>query len=140
MTAKKYKHDGKSLTIPQWARETGLPQGTLVDRVKNGWEIERALTTPSDQVANRPNVGRELHGGILASLKKVWAEKGREAFEKQLGECFDKDAIATVLKFQNLLPRIVETDKQDNKPSAAIQINNVIDPRDFKHFRPLGGQ
>lgn len=139
MTAKKYQYDGKSLTIPQWSKVTGLDQFAIRYRLQEGWDIERALTTPSDSHANRTTVGRELHGGILASLSKVWKTKGREAFEKQLAECCDKDAIATVLKFQNLLPRIIETDKSDARPQAAIQINNVIDPGDFRHFKPLGG-
>jgi hypothetical protein len=140
MTAKKYKHDGKSLTIGQWAKETGLAVSCLNYRLSTGWDIEKALTTPSDTYANKEaGVGRNLHTGILASLRKVWEESGRAAFETQLEAKFQEDAIKTVLAFQNLLPRIVETDKQDTRPQVAVQINQTLKPEDFQRFKPLGG-
>lgn len=37
-------HDGKTLSIPQWSRETGLSVGTIVRRLKLGWSHSKALT------------------------------------------------------------------------------------------------
>ena len=38
---------GKSQTIAQWARETGLPTGTIEQRIRVlKWPIEKALSTP----------------------------------------------------------------------------------------------
>lgn len=38
--------NGKSQTIAQWAREIGMPYGTLIARIQRGWSDEKALTTP----------------------------------------------------------------------------------------------
>lgn len=37
-------HAGRTLTIAQWARETGLTVGTITRRVRLGWTAERTLT------------------------------------------------------------------------------------------------
>lgn len=38
--------NGKQLTVSGWAREIGIPKPTLFARLKKGWSIEDALTTP----------------------------------------------------------------------------------------------
>jgi hypothetical protein len=44
---RKYMYEGKLLTIPQWSRNVGIMAGTLKSRLRYGWTIERALTTPN---------------------------------------------------------------------------------------------
>lgn len=45
--AKECTFKGKSQTLKEWARETGIPYGSLKARIrKYGWPIERALTEP----------------------------------------------------------------------------------------------
>lgn len=44
--AKTYTHDGKSLTIVEWASLTGLRAATLAYRLRKGWSIADALSTP----------------------------------------------------------------------------------------------
>lgn len=39
--------DGRTQIIADWARETGLPSGTISNRLALGWSVERALTTPA---------------------------------------------------------------------------------------------
>lgn len=39
-------HDGRTQTIAQWARELGLKQGMIVDRLRLGWSTEKTLATP----------------------------------------------------------------------------------------------
>lgn len=40
-------HDGRTLTIMEWARETGLSRTAIEQRLRVlGWTVERALTTP----------------------------------------------------------------------------------------------
>jgi hypothetical protein len=36
--------NGKTLTIAEWAKETGIKPGTIRQRLKRGWSTERALT------------------------------------------------------------------------------------------------
>ena len=38
--------NGKSQCLADWATELNIIYGTLWDRLKQGWSIERALTTP----------------------------------------------------------------------------------------------
>lgn len=39
--------NGKTQSLGQWTRETGIPWTTLDYRLKCGWSVERTLTTPS---------------------------------------------------------------------------------------------
>jgi hypothetical protein len=39
-------HQGRTMSIVDWARETGLPYNTLWARIVHGWTTESALTTP----------------------------------------------------------------------------------------------
>lgn len=41
-------HDGKTQCVSDWAREMGMPRGTLRKRLHLGWPTERALMTPVD--------------------------------------------------------------------------------------------
>lgn len=42
-----FTHNGKTLTLSQWAKETGINKRTLSYRIDSlGWSIEKALTTP----------------------------------------------------------------------------------------------
>ena len=42
-----HEHDGKTLTLEEWATETGIKRATLFTRLHRGWSLERALTTPT---------------------------------------------------------------------------------------------
>ncbi len=44
--SQRYAFQGESLTIPEWAKRTGIPRNTLGLRIKAGWTLERALTAP----------------------------------------------------------------------------------------------
>lgn len=39
-------YDGRSQCLSDWAREIGISKNALSDRLKRGWSIEKALTTP----------------------------------------------------------------------------------------------
>jgi hypothetical protein len=40
-------HDGKTMTVSEWAREIGVNKHTLNDRIrKSKWSVEKALTSP----------------------------------------------------------------------------------------------
>lgn len=44
-------YNGKTMNITQWAQELGLPRGVIKDRLRGGWSVEKALTTPPKQWA-----------------------------------------------------------------------------------------
>ncbi len=41
--------NGEQLTMTQWAERMNLRPGTLGFRIRSGWSVDRALTTPADQ-------------------------------------------------------------------------------------------
>jgi predicted DNA-binding transcriptional regulator AlpA len=41
-----YHHEGRSLTIRQWAAATGISRETIYDRLKRGWTFEQTITMP----------------------------------------------------------------------------------------------
>jgi len=45
--------DGETKNIGQWASEIGLDANPLKGRLKRGWSIERALTTPAKKYKPR---------------------------------------------------------------------------------------
>ena len=43
------EHNGLSMTISQWGDRVNINTHTLYSRIKNGWDIEKSLTTPSHE-------------------------------------------------------------------------------------------
>lgn len=52
--AKKIEFDGLCLSLRGWSRRTGISACTISDRLKRGWTVERALTTPVKRPSNVP--------------------------------------------------------------------------------------
>lgn len=48
--------NGERLTISQWERKLQMRQGTIKNRMKLGWDIERILTQPIGSVSGRTTV------------------------------------------------------------------------------------
>lgn len=38
--------DGETMSVASWSDRTGIPRGVLYDRIRYGWDDDRALTTP----------------------------------------------------------------------------------------------
>ena len=38
-------YKGKTLTLAQWSRRTGIKYKTLYERIKAGWSVKKTLTT-----------------------------------------------------------------------------------------------
>lgn len=43
-------YNNKTLNITQWCAELGIKNKILQYRIKKGWSVERALTTPTKNV------------------------------------------------------------------------------------------
>jgi hypothetical protein len=54
---RRFTYEGRSLTIPEWSRETGINFKTLGTRLNLGWSFQRAITEPVI-VAPRPEADR----------------------------------------------------------------------------------
>lgn len=51
---------GKTLTVTEWARELGMKKNALIERLRNGWTVERALSTPVQQKRSQLNAPPSL--------------------------------------------------------------------------------
>lgn len=137
------EYDGKKQSLAKWSRDTGLDVSCIQYRLDvMKWEPGKALTTPSDQVANRTialAAGREVKGNLMMALKKALDEYGWENAANRIKQELDADFVKTINKFFAMLPK--ETDSGNNQaPKCAIQINNVMPSDEFgKRFIPLEG-
>lgn len=48
-TSRYLTHDGLTLTVANWARRLGIHRNLLFTRLRSGWSVEKALTTPTRQ-------------------------------------------------------------------------------------------
>ena len=64
--------DGREQTIKAWAKEFDLNPRCLSERLRRGWDVERAMTTPT---ARNYAEGRTLHND---KTKAQWAKKGAQ--------------------------------------------------------------
>ena len=49
-----YEFNGKTQTIGKWAKELGIPVGTLRARIRKGWSIEETLGKASSETKEKP--------------------------------------------------------------------------------------
>jgi integrase len=84
---KPVEHEGRSLTITEWARETGVPASTIKARIETlGWSIADALTTPTDrrfgrggrQKAKAPRPCPAMKQHTSGQAYSRWQEDGKE--------------------------------------------------------------
>jgi len=55
-------YNGETKPLTEWAKQYGVPHGTIRSRLDLGWTIERALTTPVDRRFSSKNAGRTAKG------------------------------------------------------------------------------
>lgn len=42
-----YTYNGRTMCLTDWARESGRPRSTLMQRLERGWTLEQAMFTPT---------------------------------------------------------------------------------------------
>ena len=47
--------NGRRMTVSEWGRDIGVDPDTILMRLKNGWSIEKTLTTPVRKWPNQKN-------------------------------------------------------------------------------------
>jgi hypothetical protein len=53
------EHDGRKMTVAEWARAIGMNPKTLGDRLLSGWDAESALSIPTEKRTWTKNPGRK---------------------------------------------------------------------------------
>jgi hypothetical protein len=59
---------GETLHLEEWCRRTGIHRATLRDRLANGWDAERALSTPAVNKSMITAFGETMH-------KQAWSRR-----------------------------------------------------------------
>lgn len=73
-----YTFAGKNLTLAEWARETGISEKALFERIRqNSWPLERALTEPSMGRGERITFNRNR--AIVSRIAHSFREKAVRA-------------------------------------------------------------
>jgi len=65
-------HDGRTMSIRRWAAETRVPYRTLIERVRAGWDLERAFALSNTPVI-APNTRMITFQGVTRS-RYAWAK------------------------------------------------------------------
>lgn len=73
-------HDGRVQTLREWAREAGLHHETLRYRLRAGWDMETALSTPATRRVMLPSDVRALLERLarLVRGEPVWEDEVAE--------------------------------------------------------------
>lgn len=69
--SKIYKHAGRAMTIRDWAKHLGIDANVIGSRLRRGWTVERALTSPITKGAHPTDY--ITHNGMTMSVRE-WAE------------------------------------------------------------------
>lgn len=67
---KKIKYKGKYHTVAELAKQAGLDRRVVSDRLRNGWSVEKAVTTPL-QERRPPSVGKDKSRDGL-DMGRLW--------------------------------------------------------------------
>jgi hypothetical protein len=59
--------NGKSQTMAEWSKATGLPQNVIHSRLKYGWTVERALTVPRRILVRKDGKSKGVYSTVYAS-------------------------------------------------------------------------
>ena len=80
-------HNGRTQTAAQWAREYGIPEGNLLTRLRKGWDMETALTTP--KIDSVIDITGEKYGRlyVLKRVEKPEHIKSRGSYYLCLCDC-----------------------------------------------------
>jgi hypothetical protein len=64
-------HQDERLSVQQWSIRSGVPRSTLERRLKLGWSISAALTTPVDRTAGRLKTRSSVtYNGVTKSISE----------------------------------------------------------------------
>jgi hypothetical protein len=64
-SAHRFTHDGRTLTLKEWADVTGISSLSLRSRLANGWSIGETLTVPVKMT------GKRTHRGVSSNFIRL---------------------------------------------------------------------
>jgi hypothetical protein len=101
-------HDGRSMTMAEWAREIGMGAKTLEYRIKGGWTIHDALTLPVEQRQWDP-------GDPIPTQKVEWKRKRDHSV-------FAINVLASMPEGEWIIPAAIVVGETSRKCGALIRL------------------
>ena len=122
-------------------KEYGVSRGCIGQRIKTGWDLEEALTTPptTREATTEKGKAAAVRRQVKDKLFTIFAKHGMKAFEEAVKtKVTDVDAVLPFFK-QYIAPHLPkdEDKQQEVKESAKIMINNVIKTDDTEKYEAL---
>lgn len=91
-----YEHNSKKMNASDWEKELGLKTGTIRARIKNGWDIEKALSTSKKKYLGFSKDSRGLYKvEVKRNRKKYFVGRFKTQQEAQKNR---KDFILNLLE------------------------------------------
>jgi hypothetical protein len=88
---RRYAYAGRSLTLPAWSEELGIPLATLRRRRQLGWSVFKTLSTPWDGRTRLRGLDKPMTALMMATLefmRSFQAEHGRWPIQRELARHF----------------------------------------------------
>lgn len=67
-------YKGRTRTVKEWARDIGLSEDTVISRIKSGWSVAKAITTPK---VKSPKIPKDPFADQMVSANG-WTRSVRE--------------------------------------------------------------
>ena len=80
-----FTHDGKTLTLKEWAAITGISSLSLRSRIANGWTIHDTLTVPIKAM------GKRMHRGVVSNLPASLGTGGVSTLQESTNITFSRE-------------------------------------------------
>ena len=98
-------HNGETKPVTEWAKQLGLSPSTITTRLnKQGWSVDKALTTPPDSYGNKLAAGKTIKEGILARIMKA-IERNSKEVEEQIDQAVKSNLFQLLKEITPLLPK-----------------------------------
>jgi len=89
---------GKTQTLGEWGKETGIDRVNIARRLASGWSVKKALTTPPDMVGNQPDT---LPNSLFKKIKTLY-NSGKSLAEVAKEVNFGREAVRKCLVKQRI--------------------------------------
>lgn len=88
-------HNGRTLSLYEWSRETGIGYRVLKRRLKNGWPAEKVLTVPPSQYRKLTYLGKSQ---TISEWAKELGIPRRTITTRLFNKASDSDALQPVVR------------------------------------------
>jgi hypothetical protein len=109
------EHNGQKKTISQWARESCVSFVCFVSRIRNGWDIDEAMNTPTGQ--KRPSSKEDKNPTSRGGVTYTYKDRTLTLFQWSAEVCIDDGTLNSRIKAGWPIEKVLTTPVKKKKPS-----------------------